>query len=748
MKATHNYPNLTTPRRGRQTWLALGLIVLLAAIGYGFLWEPGKTPYSAHSDFISEHVSTKQVLYDSIRQGHGIPFWRSDQFSGYAGLISPQSQFTYPLHFLFCLLPPLSAAGPTFWLHFLGAGLAFYAVGASLGLGLASRVTMAAAGMFGFKLIIATYAGWLPNIPILIWFPALFAAVFQLVRRPGLGASLLVALAGAMCLHCGHLQLFYYSAWFLLVYVAIALAGLARAKQWAAGGRTAGWLALGGVLAVGGAAYLLIPLAAEASLVSRSQTVYEFFLGNHAIQPRHFLTFLYPEALGSPLDHTYKGEELWEDAAYFGLVPLALAGAGAVLGWRRKPTRYLLGGLAVSLLLSMDTPVLRLLFDFLPGFRLFRIPARFLFLAAFFGLALAGIGMEELIDRLRRRPGRRSLATILTVVAVSLIAVEGAYYARRYLTMAGHEQAVPDTGYRRFLAADKDLYRVATVARQTVSYGWAAPMGMQLINGNDSFNYRPYQLYFELLHWGEIRRTIARAWYDLVNVSQAQGAYRLNVRGDLMDALNVKYLLAPVPLEFPDGHFEQAAVFRNQPLFVLYSGAQRGDLWLYRNRQFLPRAFWAGQLVPAGGAEDQIVEAVRRSDLRRQTVVCPNGGTLPPSTASPEDRATVEAFAPGRLTISTANAQERLLVVSEIWHGGWRATIDGDPVPVYRANLAMLGLAVPAGEHRIELVFQPLRWRLSLGISLATAGAFLAMTCAWVVARRVVARRQAPSNRR
>ena len=748
MKAIHDVSDHGSPRRGRHTWLALGLILILAAVGYGFLWEVDKTPYSAHSDFISEHISTKQVLYDSIHQGHGIPFWRSDQFSGYAGLISPQSQFTYPLHFLFCLLPPLAAAGPTFWLHFLGAGLAFYAVGASLGLGFGPRVTMAVAGMFGFKLIIATYAGWLPNIPILIWFPALFAAVFYLVRRPGLGSSLLVALAGVMCLHCGHLQLFYYSAGFLLVYVAIALAGYARARQWADVGRTAGWLAAGGALAVGGAAYLLIPLAAEASLVSRSQTVYEFFLGNHAIQPKHLLTFLYPEALGSPLDHTYKGDELWEDVAYFGLIPLALAAAGSVLGWRRKPTRYLLGGFAVSLLLSMDTPVLRLLFDFLPGFRLFRIPARFLFLTAFFGLALAGIGMEEIIERLRRRPGRGKLATILTVAAVSLIAVEGMYYARRYITMAGHELAVPDTGYRRFLAADKDLYRVATVARATVSYGWAAPMGMQLINGNDSFNYRPYQLYFELLHWGEIRRTIARAWYDLVNVSQVQGAYRLNVRGDLMDALNVKYLIAPVPLEFPDGQFEQAAVFRNQPLFVLYSGSQRADLWLYRNRRFLPRAFWAGQLVPAGDTEDQIVEAVRRSDLRSQTVVCPNGGALPPSTASPADSATVEAFAPGRLTISTANAQERFLAVSEVWHGGWRATIDGKVVQVYRTNLAMLGLAIPAGEHRIELVFQPLRWRLSLAISLAAAGAFLAMICVWVVARRVARRRQVPSSRR
>ena len=733
-------------RPGREFCISLWLILLLALIGYGQLWQPGKTPYSAHSDFISEHISTKQVLYDSLRQGRGIPFWRSDQFSGYAGLISPQSQFTYPPHFLFCFLPPLAAAGPTFWIQFLGAALAFYALGAALGLSFWPRVLMATAGLFSFKLIIAIYAGWLPNTPTMIWFPLLFASVFHLVKRPGLGTSLLVALAGVMCLHCGHLQLFYYSVLFLLAYLAVKLVGWVRGREWAIASRSLGFLALGGLLALGGAAYLLLPLASEADLVSRSRMAYEFFVGNHAIEPRHFLTFLHPEALGSPLDHSYQGEELWEDAAYFGLIPLALAGVGAVLGRRRHPAWYLICGFAASLLLSMNTPVLRFLYDHLPGFKLFRIPSRFLFMTAFFGIALAGIGLEELTARLGRKPARRSWATGIAIALVALMTIEGVHYARRYVTMASHEQAVPDTGYCRFLAEDKGLYRLATVGRPTVSYGWAAPMGLQLINGNDSFNYRLYSLYFDLLHRGEIRRTIARAWYDLVNVSPGPGAYRLNVRGDLMDALNVKYLIAPVPLEFPDGHFEQVTVFRNQPLFVLYSGAQRADLWLYRNARYVERAFWAGELVASGDDDDEVIEHVRGSDLRRQTVVCTASGRLPQSSASPEDRVRVDAFAPGDLRISTSSDRERFLVVSEVWHGGWRATIDGKPAPVYRTNLAMLGLAIPAGAHNVQVTFQPLSWRLSLAISLATAVVFVSLASAWVARRILSARRQVPNS--
>jgi uncharacterized membrane protein YfhO len=45
------------------------------------------------------------------------------------------------------------------------------------------------------------------------------------------------------------------------------------------------------------------------------------------------------------------------------------------------------------------------------------------------------------------------------------------------------------------------------------------------------------------------------------------------------------------------------------------------------------------------------------------------------------------------------------LVVSENYYPGWRASVDGKPVPVYRANFNLLGLALPTGATRVELTF-------------------------------------------
>ncbi len=716
--------------------------MLLSLVGYGHLLAPGRVPYSPHSDFISEHISTKQVLYDSIWKGEGIPLWRNDKLSGYAGLVNPQSQYTYPLHFLFYLLPPLAAAGPTFWLHFLASGAAYYLLGLAMGLRFWPRMVMATAGLFSFKLVMGVYAGWLPNIPIMVAFPLLFAAVFYCIRHPGLGGALAVATASGLCLHCGHLQLFYYSFWFLLAYLVVWTVPRLVTKDWAALGRTVGWLAMGGVLGLALAAYLLIPLAAEIPLISRSRSVYEFFLHNHAIVTRQWVTFLFPEALGTPLEGTYPGEELWEDQAYFGLLPLAFALVGVIWGWRRQPAKYLAVCFVVSLLLSMDSPVLHFLFDHLPGFSLFRIPARFLFLTTFFGIALAGIGLEELTDRLRGRRVPAGLGAWLGGGLIVLMTVEGTYYAHRYLHTVPHSQAVPDTAYRQFFASDPELYRIGPILRSTISYGWAGPMGLQLISGNDSFNYRQYADYFDVLQWNEVRRTIARAWYDLVHLVPGQRLPRLEYRGDMMDLLNVKYIVSPGALEFPNGHFVPVAAFEDQPMFVIYQGMTRGSTYLYRNVRFLPRAFWADAVVTVA-QEEKLLEAVRSRDLRTTAVVLASSlESLSPPTqpAEANDVKVIHAWH-GKLHLAIRSPCRRFLVVSEVWHPGWRAWIDGRPQPLYRTDYALLGLVAPAGEHHIWIEFYPLHWHASLAVS-GVAGAAFVMLGVWVLVRRVLPRKR------
>ncbi|MFP5318283.1 MAG: YfhO family protein [Acidimicrobiia bacterium] len=71
-----------------------------------------------------------------------------------------------------------------------------------------------------------------------------------------------------------------------------------------------------------------------------------------------------------------------------------------------------------------------------------------------------------------------------------------------------------------------------------------------------------------------------------------------------------------------------------------------------------------------------------------------------PSTAL---RAT--ELGPGHWRVAVAGEKPSLVVVAEAHFPGWRATVDGEPAPVLKADGAFLGVAVPPGEHEVELVY-------------------------------------------
>ena len=65
-------------------------------------------------------------------------------------------------------------------------------------------------------------------------------------------------------------------------------------------------------------------------------------------------------------------------------------------------------------------------------------------------------------------------------------------------------------------------------------------------------------------------------------------------------------------------------------------------------------------------------------------------------------------YHPEGCTYSTSSSKEALLVLSEIWYPeGWSATIDGEPAEIIRANYILRALVVPAGDHEIQLSYEP-----------------------------------------
>jgi hypothetical protein len=148
-----------------------------------------------------------------------------------------------------------------------------------------------------------------------------------------------------------------------------------------------------------------------------------------------------------------------------------------------------------------------------------------------------------------------------------------------------------------------------------------------------------------------------------------------------------------------------------------------GYTWT-RTANPMPRA----RLVSSVSRGHDLREDIRTIDISRTALVDRDIDGLSGSPGS----AVVLQDRPGAIIVETHADGTQLLVLTERFHDGWRATEDGatrDPIRVYGD---FLGCVVAPGHHRIALTFAPASARYGLRASLSgLALTVVATTALW-----------------
>ena len=188
------------------------------------------------------------------------------------------------------------------------------------------------------------------------------------------------------------------------------------------------------------------------------------------------------------------------------------------------------------------------------------------------------------------------------------------------------------------------------------------------------------------------------------------------------DMLNVRYVIAKKDVTLDWNKFRLA--FDGDP-----------DLNVYENTAYLPRAFVAPEVYFEPDRAKLLQTVTDPAFNPKQTTIV-DWPDRPPAPAG--GRGTVSDIRTGRNSLSfRVNADAPALVfVSQVWYPGWRVYVDGkyggEP---YRTNYLFQGVLVDAGEHAVELWFEPAAWRVGWLLAALTALALIALA-AWAVVDR------------
>ncbi|WP_167772884.1 YfhO family protein [Ramlibacter humi] len=198
----------------------------------------------------------------------------------------------------------------------------------------------------------------------------------------------------------------------------------------------------------------------------------------------------------------------------------------------------------------------------------------------------------------------------------------------------------------------------------------------------------------------------------------------------LNSLLGVKYVISKSPLDWPG--FEPA---HQGPGWFAYRNAFALPLGFVQSR-WMSRADWElpGETGPRRQALRELallhaavldapqVEAGARFDIRTlssQPNIDLRTAYAERAQALQQSGLRIETFENDRITGTVSPREAGILVFSIPAYSGWSLRVDGQPVPLMRADAGLLAAPVSAGQHRIELEYAMpgLRSGLLLGIA-------------------------------
>ena len=768
---------------------ALGLAAAVAAVFSGALFGPG---VFFQRDILAYWYPGMAAFRRAVADG-AWPLWNPHSGFGAPLLADASFQIAYPPTWLALRLPlhlyyKLFAVGHCLWAAF-GTRLLARRLGASPGAAALAGGAFALSGpLLSAVSLFHHYAG-------ASWMPWVLAGVVALARRPGPASALALGLAGGGQLLAGSGDLCLATGLAGAAGLAWHLAPVRPGGPDAV--RLAGHGLLAATVAVLIGALQWLPTAAQALSGARAAqgagstywSLHPWSLADLVV-PRLLAGLPLAVEARAVL---FEGRAPLLEVLYLGVSTLALFALALAAGGRGARALVLLTLFFLGASLGRHTPLYDVLVA-LPGFGLMRYPQKHL-LAASLGVALvAGAGMHVWLSPWGATIGRRASRLAGALVVASGLGVAAALWL---LSGAGPLESLVGQTTAAAPAMGSAAARVARSAVLLAAIGllivWRAnrerPPGLAtallvLVWGADLVSVgrtvnplgppelvetRPSLVDRLLPHADETRvqqvvpdpacmRDVdgPRSWSPAARAAFASvEALRppTGVRWGLFGSFDGEFTgleprwAGPVAsaawrlADSPAGLRLQRIGNVGHVVFVGHAGpggpalaerlptASACGLELLRVDDPLPRAYVVGAERHVEG--DAVAALLDPGFDPRTQVLLPDA--RPGGSPGPPGSARVVSRAADVVVVEAELSAPGVLVLVEGFDPGWRASVDGRPAPVLRANVLFRAVRLAPGRHEVRFTYRPAAATLGAGSS--AAGLLLAAALAWLARR-------------
>ena len=680
-----------------------------------------------------------------------IPFWNPYNNCGVPFLAQWNTMPLYPPALFYLALPLKWSLGMFSLLHLWWAGFGMYFLARRW---TGSNFAAAFAGIaFAFNGFTLNLIMWPSHIASFSWLPWVILAI-ELAWREGRRKIILAGIVGTLQMLAGGPETI-----FLTWLIASALwlqqficAEAPRAKMlWR--------FPLVVALVVALSATQLLPFL---DLVAHAQRATGYTDLRWSMPGFGLTNFLVPMAFGSTVTEGifFQHGQYWTSSYYLGLGTLWLALLAAIcLRERRVWLLASVAGIGLLCALGENTPLYPLVRKLIPQLSFITYPVKFVMVVVFAAPLLAAFALANL-EKIQKK--------ILPLGLAFLALIFGIVVWTQTAPLPGDDSPLAlISGFSRagFLLLTGGLL-ISNFKLQISNLKRLAPLALILIAWLDVLTHAPTQnptvspSVFDLNlartklamnpqpDLGGSRAMLSpAAALELTrfavsdpknNLLAKRLGYCANI--NLLDGVpKVDGFFSLTPREFDgllttlysvtNGNFSQLEDF----IGVSQITAPNNVLAWQPRRTFLP-------LVTAGQtpvfADDAIaLAAFARNDLdgSRMVVLPPAEKNSVSVTHPAAAKMLGSKFRDNSVEIEAEAASPALVVVAQTYYHNWRATVDGQPAELLRANVAFQAVQMPAGKHQIRLVYRDRAFQIGAALSFT---ALLVCCAGWFLTRR------------
>ena len=746
------------------------LLLIIAIFAIAFLvpawpWLSGAVtvPYDAKSTFLPP----VEFMAHAFATGQS-PFWMPNVYAGWPNIADPQSMLTSPLHVLLALV----SAAPGFrandavtfaYLFLGGLGIILYfrdrgwhAAGA-----LVAALAFAFGGAASARLQHTGQIMSLAYLPIALWL------LSRALDRASARWGALAGVAGALIV-LGRDQVALLEVYLLAGFVLAHWCGpgwrmrtRASLKPLIAGG-------IVGALIIALPIFLTELLATDSNRPEFSFIE----AGRGSLHPTHLLSLVFADLFGAmdpKVDFWGAGGFAWNER--FGMADLflaqnmsllysgALAAVMLVLGvtrgwlWSREIRFFAIAALFTAFyMFGWYSPVFQAMYELMPGVKLFRRPADATFVFGAVVAIMAGYGVHRWLMSPRASWLQRSIEAAIAAFVIAfaiwlavttvgigpavkpmisgilcvVIAVVVLFFSRRLASgapvtatlllvvfttadlawnNAPHESTGVPPGMYDVLRPNTQNETVALLRQslntqqpnhrdrvEVIGVGYHWPNICVIEGCEHVFGHNPLRLkwFYDATHAED---TVAAPGQRVFS------ALFPRYRSVFADLLGERIIATGVPVEQIDKKFHPGDLN-----FV----ARTKDAYVYENPRALPRVMMVGgwtlakfdDLIANGWPAD--VDPTKTVLLEAAPHAAPLGVFESAGTAR------LVHYANTEIVVETDSPSGGLLLLNDVWHPWWRATIDGAEADILRANVIFRAVEVPPGKFTVRFTFEPL----------------------------------------